>query len=219
MFCFASLPSNRTQTQFSVPPTHTWRKCRIAAPKTSPHHGVVRSSTGTPCTTTATLDQALRATRHFWQEPPSAHDPQWESLLSTYSTQCDPFPLPSHTSLYHAVITSPDSAPGADGIPYSAWRICPCITAQALDNHLQGILTRTASPPLQSLVFIPKAGQGEYADNYRPLGLPNTCDRVLDRSIYSPFSHCFIRRTPSSSGPSQPLSGAPIQLLRHTAFP
>ena len=191
----ASLPSNRNQTQFSVPPTHTWRKCRIAAPKTSPHHGVVRSSTGTPCTTTATLDQALRATRHFWQEPPSAHDPQWESLLSTYSTQCDPFPPcppPSHTSLYHAVITSPDSAPGADGIPYSAWRICPRITAQALDNHLQCILTRTASPPLQSLVFIPKADQGEYADNYRPLGLPNTCDRILDRSIYSPFSHCLL---------------------------
>ena len=191
----ASLPSTRTQTQFSVPPAHTWRKCRIAAPKTSPHHGVVRSSTGTPCTTTATLDQALRATRHFWQEPPSAHDPQWESLLSTYSTQCDPFPPcppPSHTSLYHAVITSPDSAPGADGIPYSAWRICPRITAQALDNHLQSILTRTASPPLQSLVFIPKADQGEYADNYRPLGLPNTCDRILDRSIYSPFSHCLL---------------------------
>ena len=34
-------------------------------------------------------------------------------------------PPPSHTSLYRAVITSPDSAPGADGIPYSAWRICP----------------------------------------------------------------------------------------------
>ena len=54
------------------------------------------------------------------------------------------------------------------------------------------ILTRTASPHLQSLVFIPKADQGEYADNYRPLGLPNTCDRILDRSIYSPFSHCLL---------------------------
>ena len=95
-------------------------------------------------------------------------------------------------SLYHAVITSPDSAPGADGIPYSAWRICPRITTQALENHFQSILTRTASPPLQSLVFIPKADQGEYADNYRPLGLPNTCDRILDRSVYSPFSHCLL---------------------------
>ena len=121
----ASRPSFRSRTQFSTPPTHTWRKCRIAAPKTSPHHGVVRSSTGTPCTTTATLDQALRATRHFWQEPPLPYGPQWESL-SSYSTQCDPLPPcppPSHPSLYHAVSTSPDSAPGADGIPYSAWRI------------------------------------------------------------------------------------------------
>ena len=107
-------------------------------------------------------------------------------------TPSPPVPPPSHPSLYHAVITSPDSAPGADGIPYSAWRICPRITAQALDHHFQSILTRTASPPLQSLVFIPKADQGEYADNYRPLGLPNTCDRILDRSIYSPFSHCLL---------------------------
>ena len=99
---------------------------------------------------------------------------------------------PSYTSLYHAVITSPDSAPGADGIPYSAWRICPRVTTQALEHHFQSILLRTASPPLQSLVFIPKADQGEYADNYRPLGLPNTCDRILDRSVYSPFSRCLL---------------------------
>ena len=108
-----------------------WYQCGVylgAAHYKVHHHGVVRSSTGIPCTTTATLDQALRATRHFWQEPPLAHDPQWESLLSSYSTQCDPFPPcppPSHPSLYHAVITSSDSAPGADGIPYSVWRICP----------------------------------------------------------------------------------------------
>ena len=45
---------------------------------------------------------------------------------------------------------------------------------------------------MQSLVFIPKADQGEYADNHRPLGLPNTCDRILDPSIYSPFGHCLL---------------------------
>ena len=190
----ASLPSFRAQTQFSVPPTHTWRKCRIAAPKTSPHHGVVRSSTGIPCTTTATLDQALRATRHFWQDllQHMTRNGSPSFLPTPPNVTLPPLSPPSHPSLYHAVITSPDSAPGADGIPYSAWRICPRITAQALDNHLQSILTRTASPPLQSLVFIPKADQGEYADNYRPLGLPNTCDRILDRSIYSPFSHCLL---------------------------
>ena len=103
-------------------------------------------------------------------------------LVTSGKNQC---PRPSHASLYHAVITSPDSAPAPDGIPYSAWRICPRTTTQALENHFQSILTRTASPPLQSLVFIPKADQGEYADNYRPLGLPNTCDRILDRSVFS----------------------------------
>ena len=54
------------RTQFSTPPTHTWHRCRIAAPKTSSHHGIVRSSSGELCRTTSTLDQALRATRQFW---------------------------------------------------------------------------------------------------------------------------------------------------------
>ena len=178
----------RPRTQFSTPPTHTWHKCRIAAPKTSPHHGSIRSSSGTLCTTTATLDRALRATRHFWQElclmtlnGMRCSPPTQQSALPSLNVP------PSYSSLYHAVITSPDSAPGADGIPYSAWRICPHITTQALQLHFQSILSRTASPPLQSLVFIPKADQGEYADNYRPV-----FDRILDRSAYSPFSRCLF---------------------------
>ena len=183
------------RTQFSTPPTHTWHRCRIAAPKTSSHHGIVRSSSGELCRTTSTLDQALRATRQFWQEPPLPHDPQWDTLLSTYTAECPPFPPcppPTYSALYHAVITSPDSAPGADGIPYSAWRVCPHVTTHALQAQFQSILSRTSSPPLQSLVFIPKADQGEYADNYRPLGLPNTCDRILDRANYSVFAQCLL---------------------------
>ena len=56
------------------------------------------------------------------------------------------------------------------------------ITTQALQDQFIRILSRTASPPLQSLVFIPKADSGDYADNYRPLGLPNTWDRLLGRA-------------------------------------
>ena len=208
-----SQPILRPQTQFSTHPTQTWHKCRVAAPKTSQYQGTVRSSNGTLCTSTATLDQALRATRKFWQEPPLPHDPYWDTLLSAYSDACTPFPHcspPSYTSLYHAVITSPDSAPGADGIPYSAWRVCPQVTTQALEIHFQHILSRTASPPLQSLVFIPKADQGNYADNYRPLGLPNTCDRILDRSAYSSFCHCLI----GSLHPAQAL----LNLFREPQF-
>ena len=99
----ASRSSLRTQTQFSVPPTYSVNVV-LLLPKTSPHCGMVRSSTGIPYTTTATLDQALRASRHFWQEPPLAHDPQWESLLSSYSTQCDPFP-PCPPPLLHLTLS------------------------------------------------------------------------------------------------------------------
>ena len=40
----------------------------------------------------------------------------------------------------------------------------------------------TALPPLQVGVWIPKAKMGPEADNFRPLGMPNTLDR-LDGSI------------------------------------
>ena len=56
------------------------------------------------------------------------------------------------------------SAPGLDGIPYSAWRLSPedsyCITGRGLDT--QGKRT---------------------ADYFRPLGMPNTCDRLVDGTI------------------------------------
>lgn len=32
-------------------------------------------------------------------------------------------------SILQAVMKMPDSAPGIHGIPYSAWRVCPLLTA------------------------------------------------------------------------------------------
>ena len=86
----------------------------------------------------------------------------------------------------------PDSAPGADGLPYAAWRVCPTTSSICLNQHFQDIIFRKVRPPQQSLVFIPKADQGEYADNYRPLGLPNTCDRIIDRAAYSNFCQTLM---------------------------
>ena len=103
-----------------------------------------------------------------------------------------PVPLPLTPHFITQLSPLPTPPLGLMGSHTLSGASAPRITAQALDNHFQSILTRTASPPLQSLVFIPKADQGEYADNYRPLGLPNTCDRILDRSVYSPFSHCLL---------------------------
>ena len=181
------------RSQFTRAPTHTWSKCRVAAPKISRHTGAIRSSDGSICRTTEELDAALRPTRAFWQEFPCPHDPQWMPLLSTYSrgsTSFPPCPPPQSSDLHQAIITSPDCS-GADGIPYAAWRVCSCVSTIVLSSHFQDILERRVSPPIQTLVFIPKADQGDYADNYRPLGLPNTSDRIVDRAAHTRFCHCL----------------------------
>ena len=126
---------------------------------------------------------------------PSPFSPHWTSLLHQYAHSSVPFPpcpAPSTHDFFHATITSPDSAPGADGLPYAAWRVCPTTSSICLNQHFQDIIFRKVRPPQQSMVFIPKADQGEYADNYRPLGLPNTCDRIIDRAAYSNFCQTLM---------------------------
>ena len=105
-----------TRPQFSSPSTRTWQS-RFAAPKVAQHHGAIRSSSGELCTTTKTLDQVLRATRSFWSQPPSPYHPDWTLLLKDYALTSAHFPscnAPNYDDFYHSVITSPDSAPGAD---------------------------------------------------------------------------------------------------------
>ena len=119
---FSSTDRPIPRSQFSTPPTHTWHKCRNAAPKIARHTGIIRSATGDVCKTTADLDRALRATRSFWQEYPCPYDPSWSSLLQDYAVSSSPFSPchpPTYDDFYHAIVTSPDSAPGADGIPYT----------------------------------------------------------------------------------------------------
>ena len=190
-----SHPTGPSRTQFTIPPLATWTKCRVAAPKIWAHQGAIKSADGTICTTTASLDEALRATRSFWQDFPTPYHPTWTSLLADCSQQVTPIPPcdpPGYNELYKSIITSPDSAPGADGIPFSAWRLSPSVSSRALEHHLDSILHMQAAPPLQSLVFIPKADKGDYADNYRPLGLPNTCDRLIDRAAYTQFAPSLV---------------------------
>ena len=152
-------------SQFSSPPSLTWQKCRFAAPKIAKHSGVIRSASGDICSTTAQLDTALRATRSFWSDFPPPFSPHWTSLLHQYAHASPSFPpcsAPSTSDFFHATITSPDSAPGADGLPYAAWRVCPTTSSICLNQHFQDIIFRKVRPPQQSLVFIPKADQGEY---------------------------------------------------------
>ena len=116
--------------QFSSPPSHTWQKCRFAASKIAKHSGVIRSASGDICSTTAQLDTALRATRSFWSDFPPPFSPHSTSLLHQYAHASVPFPTcpaPSTNDFFHATITSPDSAPGADGLPYAACESAPLL--------------------------------------------------------------------------------------------
>ena len=137
--------------------------------------------------------------------PPLSHHTGPLSFISmTHSSvPFPPCPAPSTHDFFHATITSPDSAPGADGLPYAAWRVCHTTSSICLNQHFQDIIFRKVRPPQQSLVFIPKADQGEYADNYRPLGLPNTCDRIIDRAAYCPFLPNSYELSTSRSGTPQ----------------
>ena len=47
-------------------------------------------------------------------------------------------------------------------------------------TYFYDILDETALPPLQVGVWIPKAKMGPEADNFRPLGMPNTLERLVD---------------------------------------
>ena len=86
-----------------------------SAPKLARHHGSIRAADGSICVTTASLDQALRATRDFWSERPSPYHPDWSYLLAEYSQGTSSLPScppPSYQQFYHSTINSPDSAPG-----------------------------------------------------------------------------------------------------------
>ena len=92
--------------------------------------------------------------------------------------------LPVDDDLLRAVVRSPDSAPGLDGLPYAAYRAAPNAASRVLTHRPHDYVGLHAPAPVQALVFIPKADAGSYADNFRPLGLPNTADRIIDQAVY-----------------------------------
>ena len=65
-----------------------------------------------------------------------------------------------------------------------------------LDFHIIG---GTALPPMQVGVWIPKAKAGPTADHFRPLGMSNTIDRLVDGSIAA----YIMRHTAHLMHPSQ----------------
>ena len=99
----------------------------------------------------------------------------------------------------NTLLHTKDSAPGPDGLPYSAWRLLPKVTVEAMKSCFLDIINGTALPPHQVGVWIPKAKIGPEADCFRPLGMPNTLERLVDGSV---AAHA-MRQTAHTMHPSQ----------------
>ena len=158
-----------------------WERMRNICPKTNIYNGPILQSDGSQCLTSNDLDRAMLATRDFWFEDPESFHSDWDCVLDLYECQAWPdIELPNKQMLLNTLLHTKDSAPGPDGLPYAAWRLLPEVTVDAMMSYFYDILDETALPPLQVGVWIPKAKMGPEADNFRPLGMPNTLERLVD---------------------------------------
>ena len=164
-----------------------WERMRNICPKVNTYNGPILREDGSQCRTALDLDEAMLSTRKFWFEKPIEQDERWANVLRVYATSdmWPEVPLPCKKDLLHTLLHTKDSAPGPDGLPYSAWRLLPEVTVDAMTSYFLDIMEDTALPPMQVGVWIPKAKMGPEADNFRPLGMPNTLDRLVDGTIAS----------------------------------
>ena len=110
-------------------------------------------------------------------------------------------PEPTEQDYIEHLLLTKDSAPGPDGLPYALWRIFPQQTAAILKDDFHHILAGVLAPPTQVGVWIPKAKQGPTADFFRPLGMPDTLDRLQDGTAAA----ILFRITRHSFHPAQTL--------------
>ena len=160
-----------------------WDRLKTVCPRGTFYHGPLLRSNGTECKTAQEYDDAMLATRSFWFRPPVRYDPSWSRTLNIYRQQTQPWPsIPEPTAddyIAHLLLTK-DSAPGPDGLPYALWRMLPYHTAAILQDDFDRMMSCTLPAPVQVGVWIPKAKQGPAADFFRPLGMPDTLDRLQD---------------------------------------
>ena len=178
-----------------------WERMRNICSKVNSYFGPVYGKEGKQCVTSLDLDEAMLATRDFWFQAPADHNNSWTPVLEVYEKQPSWPALkpPEPKDFLSTLLHTKDSAPGPDGIPYSAWRLLPCVTVDALTSYLYDIIGGTALPPMQVGVWIRKAKAGPTADHFRPLGMPNTIDRLVDGSIAA----YIMRHTAHLMHPSQ----------------
>ena len=129
------------------------------------------------------------------------NDNNWTPVFEVYEKQPS-WPVlkpPDPKDFLFTLLHTKDSAPGPDGSPYSAWRLLPCVSVDALISYFYDIIGGAALPPMQVGVWIPKAKTGPTANHFRPLGMPNTIDRLVDGNIAA----YIMRHTAHLMHPSQ----------------
>ena len=160
-----------------------WDRLKTVCPRGTFYRGPLLQHNGQECRTALEYDEAMLATRDFWFTHPIKYDRDWRDTLSAYRRCVSPWPeIPEPTEqdyIEHLLLTK-DSAPGPDGLPYALWRMFPQQTAAILQDDFHHILAGVLAPPTQVGVWIPKAKQGPTADFFRPLGMPDTLDRLQD---------------------------------------
>ena len=178
-----------------------WERMRNVCPKINSYNGPILNNENQQCVTSRDLDEAMLETRQFWFDSPSQYDDAWQPVLEHYASapRWPAIPLPDRELCLSILLHTKGSAPGPDGIPCSAWRVLPEMTLQAMSSYFYDILEETALPPIQVGVWIPKAKMGPKADNFRPLGMPNTLDRLVDGTV---AAH-LMQRTAHLMHPSQ----------------
>ena len=160
-----------------------WQRMRSICPRTIFYPGPIQKSDGSICKTGEDMDEAMLETRQFWFDDPVSDDPQWDYILKCYAdaTKFWPeVPLPTDSDYTAAVLSSKDSAPGPDGLPYAAWRVDVTQSSEAMVHFMARIQSQCAVPPVSVGVWIPKAKLGPTANHFRPLGMPSTFERLVD---------------------------------------
>ena len=192
-------PIQRTRRQKAF-----WDRLKTLCPRGTFYHGPLLQHNGQECRTALEYDEATLATRNFWFTHPVRYDRDWHDTLSAYRRCVSPWPQipePTEQNYIERLLLTKDSAPGPDGLPYALWRVFPQQTALILKDDFHNILAGTLAPPTQVGVWIPKAKQGPTADFFRPLGMPDTLDRLQDGTAAA----ILFRVTRHSFHPAQTL--------------
>ena len=143
-----------------------WERMRHICPKVNIYHGPIYGKDGAQCVTSNDLDEAMLATRDFWFQTPAEYDEEWQPILDCYAEgePWKPFCPPDDEMFLNTLLHTKDSAPGPDGLPYSAWRLLPRVTVEAMKSCFLDIINGTALPPIKS----------EFGSRKQKLGLKRT---------------------------------------------